>query len=166
MSTHPDTSSDATTDPIPGRLFVVAGAPGTEPATVARAIAADRERGVAVDGALLAGCVVAGATSVGGAGQGVAASAGLAVIEDALLRYVAMLALADVFTRAGFDVVLAEVMGSERLDDLLDLVDPEPVTVIRLQGDAGPDIVGPGVSVDGTGDPAAVAGAALAAADG
>ena len=51
-------------------------------------------------------------------------------------------------------------------DDLLDLVAPEPVTVVRLQGDADDELTGPGVAVDGTGDATAVAGAALAAVGG
>ena len=51
-----------------------------------------------------------------------------------LLRWSAALAVAETYQLEGFDAVVAEDALGDRLEDFLDLVEPEPVHVVVVRG--------------------------------
>ena len=67
-----------------------------------------------------------------------------------LLRWSAALAVAETYQLEGFDAVVAEDALGDRLEDFLDLVEPEPVHVVVVRDDADPATPQWGLWVEGT----------------
>ena len=67
-----------------------------------------------------------------------------------LLRWSAALAVAETYQLEGFDAVVAEDALGDRLEDFLDLVEPEPVHVVVIRDDADPATPRWGLWVEGT----------------
>ena len=67
-----------------------------------------------------------------------------------LLRWSAALAVAETYQLEGFDAVVAEDALGDRLEDFLDLVEPEPVHVVVIRDDADPATPQWGLWVEGT----------------
>jgi hypothetical protein len=118
--------SDGGPDPDRGRLFVVTGTDPGPRRELARALAARLGRAVVVDGEALERLV---RIDLPEPWSGVPSSAQL---RDRLLRWSAALAVAETHQLEGYDAVIAEDALGDRLEDLLDLVDPEPVHVVVL----------------------------------
>ena len=116
-----------------GRLFVITGIPGAGKTTVGRALAKALPKAVFVDGDLIGDTVVSGK-------EVISEPPSIEAIEQLLLRYAGALTLADVYRSAGFDAVIADDIIGDRLDDFLELAEPEPVHLVVLHPSA--DVVG------------------------
>ena len=111
-----------------GRLVLVTAAPADARAALASAIAARLDRAVVVDGAALERAVTRRDAT---AWDEPPTSEQL---RTRLLRWSAALAVAETYQLEGFDAVVAEDALGDRLEDFLDLVEPEPVHVVVVRG--------------------------------
>jgi hypothetical protein len=134
-----------TEEPGPrGRLLLVTADGASARAALASAVAGHLERAVVVDGAALEVAVGLGAAE---------APSGPATADQLrmrLLRWSAALAVAETYQLEGFDAVVAEDALGDRLEDFLDLVEPEPVHVVVVRDGADPGTPHWGLWVDGT----------------
>lgn len=117
------------TDSPSGRIFVVTGAPSSGKTATGRALAEALPKAVFVDGPTLEQFVVTGRAEM-------TEPPSVEQIEQVLLRYAAALTLADVYRAGGFDVVIADDLIDERLEDFLELADPEPIHLVVLHPSA------------------------------
>lgn len=108
-----------------GRLFVVTGAPSSGKTTTGRALAQALPKAVFVDGDVVDELIVSGRAPF-------TEPPSVPQIEQLLLRYAAALTLADVYRAGGFDAVIAEDIIDERLQDFLELANPERVHLVVL----------------------------------
>jgi hypothetical protein len=115
-----------------GRLLLVTAGRPRDRATLASAVATRLGRAVIVDGTALEQAVTAG----GAAGWGEPPTS--EQLRMRLLRWSAALAVAETYQLEGFDAVVAEDALGDRLEDFLDLVEPEPVHVVVIRDDADP----------------------------
>ena len=142
-----------------GRLVLVTAARGEDRAALAAAVAERLERAVLVDGAALEAAVTTGRVA------GWDEPPTTQQLRLRLLRWSAALAVAETYQLEGFDVVVAEEAQGDRLEDFLDLVEPEPVhvVVVRDEGDATTPHWGLSVPAPAQDDPdlAALAGEVL-----
>src|ERR1700678_296853 len=83
----------------PVALFVISGIPASGKSTVARLLAGRLERSVYVPGDTIRAMVISGRAEM-------APGAGDPELHQLLLRYEGALAIADVYLRAGFDVIV------------------------------------------------------------
>lgn len=122
------TSTDPGGAPDPrGRLVLVTGTRADDRAALACAVAERLERAVVVDGAALEAAVTTG--PVAGWDEPPTAQQ----LRLRLLRWSAAIAVAETYQLEGFDAVVAEDALGDRLEDFLDLVEPEPVHVVVLR---------------------------------
>ncbi|MDQ2757240.1 MAG: hypothetical protein M3Y71_11860 [Actinomycetota bacterium] len=112
----------------PGRLVLVAGAPGTDPHAVAQGVAAGLVRAVHLDVEALESLVVTG-------GVPMVDPPSPEAVEQLFLRWLAGIAVGETYQRAGFDAILSERVAGDFLADLLDFVDPAPLHLVVLEGD-------------------------------
>lgn len=117
------------TDGPAGRIFVVTGAPSSGKTSAGRALAEALPKAVFIDGPTLEQFVVTGQAQM-------EEPPSVEQIEQVLLRYAAALTLADVYRAGGFDVVIADDLIDERLEDFLELADPEPIHLVVLHPSA------------------------------
>jgi hypothetical protein len=115
-----------------GRLLLVTAARASARAALASAVAARLERAVVVDGAALEQALTAG--DVPGWDEPPTPEQ----LRLRLLRWSAALAVAETYQLEGFDAIIAEDALGERLEDFLDLVEPEPVHVVVVRDGADP----------------------------
>lgn len=143
-----------TADASRGRLFVVTGAEPATRSSVVIALASRLDRSVAVDCAVFDRMIVSGREPEPAAGSS-AGEPHLGRIRQLLLRWSAGLATAEAYQLEGFDVVVTDDLGGERLEDFLDLAAPETVLLVVL--DDGSDLETPrwGLWVRSAGRPAA-----------
>jgi hypothetical protein len=128
-----------TKDASRGRLFVVTGAePGTR-SSVAVAMASRLDRSVTVDCAVFDRMIVSGREPEPDDGSW--REPHLGRIRQRLLRWSAGLATAEAYQLEGFDAVVSDDLGGERLEDFLDLAAPESVLLVVL--DDGSDLETP-----------------------
>ncbi|WP_374970053.1 hypothetical protein [Terrabacter sp. BE26] len=115
-----------------GRLVLVTAARGEDRAALGSAVAERLGRAVLVDGAALEAAVITGPVA------GWDEPPTTQQLRLRMLRWSAALAVAETYQLEGFDVVVAEEALGDRLEDFLDLVEPEPVhvVVVRDEGDA------------------------------
>lgn len=147
----PDTSWPMADAGERGRVFVVSGRDPGSRLAVGRALAGRLPSAVLVDVTVLADMVV---------GDGVPA-AGLEQLRRRLLTWSAAIAVAETYVLEGFDAVIVDDLGGDRLEEFLDLVAPEPAHVVRLDDD-GPDW---GLRLDAAPDPRDTADRVLARLD-
>ena len=134
-------------------LFVISGVSAAGKSTVARLLARGFERGVCVPGDEIRAMMVSGLVDMRPGAE-----------EEALrhltLRYAGALAVADVFLKGGFDVVVEDVIIGPILRDFLALVpvpefhlvflDPDAAAIERRDRERNKFAYGPGRwSVDG-----------------
>ncbi len=115
-----------------GRLLLVTAAGAQARAALASAIASRLDRTVVVDGAALEHAVTTGATA------GWDEPPTSEQLRMRLLRWSAALAVAETYQLEGFDAVVVEDALGDRLEDFLDLVEPEPVHVVVVRDGADP----------------------------
>ena len=115
-----------------GRLLLVTAARAPARAALASALTTRLERAVLIDGAALEHALTAGAP--GGWDEPPTSEQ----LRLRLLRWSAALAVAETYQLEGFDAVVAEDALGDRLEDFLDLVEPEPVHVVVVRDDADP----------------------------
>ena len=115
-----------------GRLLLVTAARAPARAALASAVTTRLERAVLVDGAALEHALTAGAP--GGWGEPPTSEQ----LRLRLLRWSAALAVAETYQLEGFDAVIVEDALGDRLEDFLDLVEPEPVHVVVVADEADP----------------------------
>jgi hypothetical protein len=113
-------------DAARGRLFLVTGADAAERVTVARALARAVERSAIVDGAEIDRMLVAGRVPAGGSMTGER-------LGQLLLRWSVALAAAETFQLEGYDAVVTDDVQGDRVEDFLDLADPETVHLVVLR---------------------------------
>ena len=146
-------------DPGRGRLFLVTGPDPEVRRELARALAARLDRAVVVDGEALERLV---RVDLPEPWSGAPSSAQL---RDRLMRWSAALAVAETHQLEGYDAVIAEDALGDRLEDLLDLVDPEPVHVVVLGDGVDPATPRWGLWVEAAEPADAVAEAVIAHLD-
>lgn len=117
------------TDPR-GRLVLVTAARDRDRAALATAVAQRLGHAVVVDGSALEAAVTTGPSA------GWAEPPTPPQLRLRLLRWSAALAVAETYQLEGFDAVVAEDARGERLEDFLDLVEPEPVHVVVVRDPA------------------------------
>jgi hypothetical protein len=127
-----------------GRLVLVTAVRADARAALASAVAARLPRAVVVDGAALEAAVT------GGAVPGWDEPPTSEQLRSRLLRWSAALAVAETYQLEGLDAVVAEDALGDRLEDFLDLVEPEPVHVVVVRDGADPTTPHWGLWVDGT----------------
>jgi hypothetical protein len=127
-----------------GRLVLVTAVRADARAALASAVAARLPRAVVVDGAALEAAVT------GGAVPGWDEPPTSEQLRSRLLRWSAALAVAETYQLEGLDAVVAEDALGDRLEDFLDLVEPEPVHVVVVRDGADPATPHWGLWVDGT----------------
>ncbi|GAA2488891.1 hypothetical protein [Terrabacter carboxydivorans] len=127
-----------------GRLLLVTAARAPARAALAAAVATRLERAVLVDGAELELALTAGSPA------GWDDPPTSEQLRLRLLRWSAALAVAETYQLEGFDAVIAEDALGDRLEDFLDLVEPEPVHVVVVRDDAHPATPHWGLWVDGS----------------
>jgi predicted kinase len=110
-------------------LFVISGVSAAGKSTVAQLLAERCERGVCVPGDAIRAMMVSGRVDVG-------PDAGAEALRHLTLRYAGALAVADVFLRGGFDVVVEDVIIGSVLRDFLDLVPVPEFHLVFLDPDA------------------------------
>ena len=115
-----------------GRLVLVTAARADARAALASAVAARLQRAVVVDGAALEAAVTSGV--VPGWDEPPTSDQ----LRRRLLRWSAALAVAETYQLEGLDAVVAEEALGDRLEDFLDLVEPEPVHVVVVRDGADP----------------------------
>lgn len=111
-------------------LFVISGVPAAGKTTVARLLAARLDRAVCVPGDTVRSMVVAKP-------DGQRPDTEEAQISQLLLRYEAVLAVAETYLRAGFDAVVEDVIMGPVLRDFLRLVPVPDVHLVFLDPDEG-----------------------------
>ncbi|GAA2162995.1 hypothetical protein FHX52_0107 [Humibacillus xanthopallidus] len=134
--------SDRGPDSDRGRLFLVTGTDPEQRRSLAAALARRIGRAVVIDGEALERLVRIGSLEPW---TGTPTSAQL---RDRLLRWSAALAVAETHQLEGWDAVLVEDALGERLEDLLDLVDPEPVHLVVIAAGVDPSTPRWGLWVD------------------
>jgi hypothetical protein len=141
-----------------GRLVLVTGADASALGQLARAIGERLGGALVVDGQVLDAMLVGA-----GPGEGAAELTGVGLVRRQLLRWSAGLALAETYLIEGYDVVVADRVEGERLEDYLDLAAPEPVHLVVVGAGIDPSTPGWGLWVTTppeTGDAEALAGTA------
>ncbi|GAA2745623.1 hypothetical protein GCM10009868_27790 [Terrabacter aerolatus] len=133
-----------------GRLLLVTAARAPVRAALAAAVAGRLDRAVLVDGAALEQALCSGAA------PGWDDPPTSEQLRLRLLRWSAALAVAETYQLEGFDAIVSEDALGDRLEDFLDLVEPEPVHVVVVRDDADPATPhwGLWVGTDGTDDAA------------
>ncbi|TQM62429.1 hypothetical protein [Humibacillus xanthopallidus] len=124
--------SDGAPDSDRGRLFLVTGTDPDQRRALATALTRRLGRAVVVDGEALERLVRLGPLEPW---TGAPSSAQL---RDRLLRWSAALAVAETHQLEGYDAVLVEDALGDRLEDLLDLVAPEPVHLVVIGSGVDP----------------------------
>ncbi|MEO7449026.1 MAG: hypothetical protein ABI336_12205 [Humibacillus sp.] len=125
-------------DPGRGRLVLVTGTDAAARVALGTAIAARLAHAVVVDGAALERLVrvapvgASDAPEDGGRDEAWSGAPTPEQLMARLLRWSAALAVAEVHQLEGHDAVVIEEATGERLADLLDLLDPEPVHVVVI----------------------------------
>jgi chloramphenicol 3-O-phosphotransferase len=113
-------------------LFVISGVPAAGKTTVARLLASRLDRAVCVPGDTVRSMVMARPDGQHPDGvDGVEAE-----FSQLLLRYKAVLAVAETYLRAGFDAVVEDVIMGPVLGDFLRLVPVRKVHLVFLDPDA------------------------------
>ncbi|MGO4598134.1 hypothetical protein [Terrabacter sp. 2RAF25] len=143
-----------------GRLFLLTGADASSLGQLARAIGGRLGASVVVDGPVLDGMLVAPA---GDGEHPLLEDTGVRLVRRQLLRWSAGLALAETYLIEGYDVVVADRVEGDRLEDYLDLAAPEPVHLVVVGTGIDPSTPGWGLWVTTppvTGDPESLAGTA------
>ncbi len=141
-----------------GRLVLVTGADGASLGRLARAIGERLGGSVVVDGRVLDAMLV-DPTPDESAGE----ASGVGLVRRQLLRWSAGLALAETYLIEGFDVVVADRVEGDRLEDYLDLAAPRPVHLVVVGAGIDPSTPGWGLWVTtppASGDVESVAGTA------
>ena len=115
-----------------GRLLLVTAARAQARAALASAVATRLGRAVLVDGTALELAVTAGDAA------GWDEPPTSEQLRMRLLRWSAALSVAETYQLEGFDAVVAEDALGDRLEDFLDLVEPEPVHVVVVSDEADP----------------------------
>jgi predicted kinase len=110
-------------------LFVISGVSAAGKSTVARLLAGRFERGVCVPGDTINAMVISGRVDMG-------PDAGDQALRQLALRYAGALAVAAVYLRDGFDVVVEDVIIGPALRDFLDLVPVPELHLVFLDPDA------------------------------
>jgi hypothetical protein len=151
--------SDGGPDPDRGRLFLITGTDAEQRGALAVALTRRLGHAVVVDGAALERLVRVEALEPW---TGPPSSEQL---RDRLLRWSAALAVAETHQLEGYDAVLVEEALGDRLEDLLDLVDPEPVHVVVIGDGVDPTTPRWGLWVEGTASADTVAETILARLD-
>ena len=128
-------------------LFVISGVSAAGKSTVARLLAERFARGVCVHGDDIRAMVVSGRAEM-------RSDAGAEALRQLALRYAGALAVADVFLKGGFDVVVEDVIIGDVLADFLALVpvpefhlvflDPDAAAIERRDRDRNQLAYGPG----------------------
>jgi hypothetical protein len=126
-----------------GRLLLVTAARAQARAELASAVAARLEQAVVVDGEALERALRPGRTAAWHEPPTPE------MLRMRLLRWSAALAVAETYQLEGFDAVVAEDALGERLEDFLDLVEPEPVHLVVVGDGADADTPRWGLWVDG-----------------
>ncbi len=122
--------------PRRGRLVLVTGADPPGVARLALAVGELLESAVVVDGQIL-DAMVLGKSPVSGAD----------LVRRQLMRWSAGLALAETYLIEGHDVVVADRVEGDRLEDYLDLAAPEPVHLVVMRAGIDPSTPGWGLWV-------------------
>jgi gluconate kinase len=110
-------------------LVVISGVSAAGKSTVARLLAQRFERGVCVPGDAIHAMVVSGRLDM-------QPTAGEGPLRQLVLRYAGALAVASVYLRDGFDVVVEDVIVGPILRDFLDLVPVPEFHLVFLDPDA------------------------------
>ena len=110
-------------------LFVISGVSAAGKSTVARLLAERFARGVCVHGDDIRAMVVSGRVEM-------RPDAGAEALRHLALRYAGALAVADVFLKGGFDVVVEDVIIGDVLADFLALVPVPEFHLVFLDPDA------------------------------
>jgi predicted kinase len=110
-------------------LFVISGVSAAGKSTVARLLAGRFERGVFVSGDAIQAMVVSGSIDM-------RPEAGDSALRQLVLRYAGALAVASVYLKDGFDVVVEDVIIGPVLRDFLDLVPVPEFHLVFLDPDA------------------------------
>jgi predicted kinase len=110
-------------------LFVISGVSAAGKSTVARLLAGRFERGVCVSGDAIHAMVLSGRRDM-------RPGAGEEELRQLMLRYAGALAVAAVYLKDGFDVVVEDVIIGPVLRDFLDLVPVPEVHLVFLDPDA------------------------------
>ena len=128
-------------------MFVISGVPAAGKSTVARLLAQRFARGVRVQGDEIRAMVVSGRVDM-------RPDPGQEALRQLTLRYAGALAVADVFLKDGFDVVVEDVIIGDVLADFLALVpvpefhlvflDPDAVAIERRERERNQLAYGPG----------------------
>jgi hypothetical protein len=116
-----------------GRLLLVTATRAQARAALASTLASRLGHAVLVDGEALERAVVLVPDRSAWTGPPTAEQ-----LRMRLLRWSAALAVAETYQLEGFDAVIAEDALGDRLEDLLDLVEPEPVHVVVVADEADP----------------------------
>ena len=111
-------------------LFVISGVSAAGKSTVARLLAERFGRGVCVHGDEIRAMVVSGRADM-------RPDAGREALRQLTLRYAGALAVAGVFLKGGFDVVVEDVIIGDVLPDFLALVPVPEFHLVFLDPDAG-----------------------------
>ena len=125
----------------PGRLVLVTGADASGLGRLGRAIGERLGRAVVVDGQVLDAMLVDPAQVESGEVTGVG------LVRRQLLRWSAGLALAETYLIEGYDVVVADRVEGDRLEDYLDLAAPAPVHLVVVGTGIDPSTPGWGLWV-------------------
>ena len=110
-------------------LFVISGVSASGKSTVARLLAGRFERGVCVPGDAMQAMVVSGRLDM-------RPDSGEGALRQLVLRYAGALAVASVYLRDGFDVVVEDVIIGPVLRDFLALVPVPEFHLVFLDPDA------------------------------
>jgi chloramphenicol 3-O-phosphotransferase len=112
-------------------LFVISGIPASGKSTIARLLANRLDRAVYVPGDTIRAMVINGRADAN-------ADAGAGQLEDLLLRYQGMLAIAKVYLNDGFDVIVEDVIIGQMVRQFLPLVPVPEMHLVFLDpsGDA------------------------------
>jgi hypothetical protein len=141
---------------VHGRLVLVTGADASGLGRLARAVGERLGGAVVVEGRVLDAMLVGGAWA-----EPVPAGGDLAHVRRRLLRWSAGLAVAETYLIEGYDVVVADRVEGDLLEDYLDLAAPEPVHLVVVGAGIDPATPGWGLWVTTppeTGDAEALAG--------
>jgi predicted kinase len=110
-------------------LFVISGVSASGKSTVARLLAGRLERGVCVPGDAIHSMVVSGRLDM-------RPDSGEGALRQLVLRYAGALAVASVYLRDGFHVVVEDVIIGPVLRDFLELVPVPEFHLVFLDPDA------------------------------
>ncbi|GAB3876888.1 hypothetical protein [Terrabacter terrigena] len=131
-----------------GRLVLVTGADASGLGRLGRAIGERLGDSVVVDGQVLDSMLVGPSR-----GEHAEALTGVALVRRQLLRWSAGLALAETYLIEGYDVVVADRVEGDRVEDYLDLAAPEPVHLVVVGTGIDPATPGWGLWVTTPPDP-------------